>query len=438
MDKGGKNLAKMQQQQQQQQQQQNANSVPIDANLNPRPKGTDLAQLTQSSSSDKQMIDAPTTQPQQKYQVEQQQQQHASTTTNTGIKSHGKDFASMSSRNQSVPPPQQQHHHQQQQNQQQPHQFHQQNPLQQPNMMNITPSPSVIQNNMMQQPSMNRQQPQQHAQYPPPQAMGFQRQISNPMTSDAATAARNINFQMQQQNQTLNPTLAPVGVPVHGVSMGQHGPNMIDANRTIPMSNQATLLQQQMHTQQQTMLRQHVPPSASVPKERNPTSKPSRREGNLSATQPVSPTSKQPLVGLKLSTLLSSVDPTGVYSLDPEAEEQLIAMANDFANSLIKKATKVAQHRVEVSSTPRNGVKRKRVEALDVSIVLKKHYGISIPGLPVKGSKSTVEGAVNLTTARALGDTTTKSMATPLKEETSDPTSSKIEVSAGPVAVTKT
>jgi len=121
--------------------------------------------------------------------------------------------------------------------------------------------------------------------------------------------------------------------------------------------------------------------------------------------------------------LLRSIDPTGLYSLEPEAEEQLVAMANDFANALIKKATKVAEHRVAVSATPRNGIKkRKRVEALDVSIVLKKHYGISIPGLPVKASKATLaEDGVDLSTARVLGDKT------PVKLEVSDATLANVD-----------
>jgi hypothetical protein len=64
-------------------------------------------------------------------------------------------------------------------------------------------------------------------------------------------------------------------------------------------------------------------------------------------------------------------------------------LANDFANSLIKKSMRVAQHRNAVGSNSKNinDAKRKRVEAEDVAIVLKKNYNIAIPGLPNRISR---------------------------------------------------
>jgi len=111
---------------------------------------------------------------------------------------------------------------------------------------------------------------------------------------------------------------------------------------------------------------------------------------------------KPPLIGLRLSTLVKSIDPTGMYSLEPEAEEQLLALANDFANSLIKKSMRVAQHRNAVAGSKINGgMKRKRVEAQDVAIVLRKNYGITIPGL--SGNQSTASNKVSLKAAKLLG-----------------------------------
>ena len=127
---------------------------------------------------------------------------------------------------------------------------------------------------------------------------------------------------------------------------------------------------------------------------------------------------------MKLSTLIKSLDPSGLYALEPDAEEQLLALANDFANSLIQKSMRVAQHRnasvrggggaiasananANANSAGGAGAKRKRVEVEDVAIVLKKCYGITIPGLSGKGkskaSVGTASGKVALSTARVLG-----------------------------------
>lgn len=127
--------------------------------------------------------------------------------------------------------------------------------------------------------------------------------------------------------------------------------------------------------------------------------------------------------------MLTSFDPSGLFCLEPEAEVKLIAMANDFANNLIQKSIKVAQHRNSFSSSqhivisgsmdgevdadtsfkPKNN-KRKRVEVEDVAFVLRKNYGMEIPGLPGRSSKkrsllscmSRSSENVNLAAARVL------------------------------------
>jgi hypothetical protein len=205
--------------------------------------------------------------------------------------------------------------------------------------------------------------------------------------------------------------------------------------QSIPNINEQQRQQQQ---QQQQLLKQQEAQAKLPPK---PTPKPTRAEGILSArstippSKPITNTSSSsqpqpqtqtepqpPLVGMKLSTLIKSLDPSGLYALEPDAEEQLLALANDFANSLIQKSMRVAQHRnasvrggggaiasanANANSAGGAGAKRKRVEVEDVAIVLKKCYGITIPGLSGKGksraSVGTASGKVALSTARVLG-----------------------------------
>jgi len=109
------------------------------------------------------------------------------------------------------------------------------------------------------------------------------------------------------------------------------------------------------------------------------------------------PPPKPPLIGMKLSSLLKTIDPSGVFELDVNAEEQLIALANDFASSLIKKSMRVAKHRHlkkqykyanNGNGNGNAGSSNSVVEVHDVSIVLKKNWGITIPGLSTTSATS--------------------------------------------------
>jgi len=74
---------------------------------------------------------------------------------------------------------------------------------------------------------------------------------------------------------------------------------------------------------------------------------------------------------------------------------------------------KVAQHRNESSSgkNANAAAKRKRVEVQDVAIVLKKNYGITIPGLSGnKRGMGATSGKVGLSTARVLGSVAAQSL----------------------------
>mmetsp|Transcript_3534 Transcript_3534/g.4917 ORF Transcript_3534/g.4917 Transcript_3534/m.4917 type:complete len:681 (-) Transcript_3534:108-2150(-) len=98
-----------------------------------------------------------------------------------------------------------------------------------------------------------------------------------------------------------------------------------------------------------------------------------------------------PLLGPKLSSLLKSINPNGMYTLDSEAEEQLLQIADDFSQNLIQKSVKIAQHRhnrkLQRNSSSNGGNLNElnqsipRVESRDVALVLRKEWGMQIPGL---------------------------------------------------------
>jgi transcription initiation factor TFIID subunit TAF12 len=87
-------------------------------------------------------------------------------------------------------------------------------------------------------------------------------------------------------------------------------------------------------------------------------------------------------VGERIADLVKSIDPN--YVIDPEAEEQVLQLADDFLEKVTRQAIRLAQHR---GSTI--------VDVQDLQIVLAKNFGIVIPGMgfpnirPVKSTTAT-------------------------------------------------
>jgi transcription initiation factor TFIID subunit 12 len=75
------------------------------------------------------------------------------------------------------------------------------------------------------------------------------------------------------------------------------------------------------------------------------------------------------LVGPRIQDLVAEIDPN--YTIDAQAEEQVLRLADDFLENVCKMSLKLAQHRGS-----------KVLDIQDVQLVLQKHYSISIPGLP--------------------------------------------------------
>lgn len=75
-----------------------------------------------------------------------------------------------------------------------------------------------------------------------------------------------------------------------------------------------------------------------------------------------------PLLGDRIQDILNGIDPN--YVLETEAEEQVLQLADDFLDKVIRQSLRLAQHRGS-----------KSLDVQDVQMILAKHWGIVIPGL---------------------------------------------------------
>jgi hypothetical protein len=75
-----------------------------------------------------------------------------------------------------------------------------------------------------------------------------------------------------------------------------------------------------------------------------------------------------PLLGERVQDILNGIDPT--YVMETEAEEQVLQLADDFLDKVIRQSLRLAQHRGS-----------KALDVQDVQLILAKHWGIVVPGL---------------------------------------------------------
>ena len=137
-----------------------------------------------------------------------------------------------------------------------------------------------------------------------------------------------------------------------------------------------------------------------------PTTQPSSSEAKLSSAG-TGGAHISPMIGQRLRDLVTSLDPN--YTLDADAEEQVLELADDFLEKVTKQSMRLAQHRGS-----------KTLDVSDIQLVLAKQWGIVIPGLgapnmrPTKPDNrvvagaqvSTVPGANNNTKRQMSSDST--------------------------------
>lgn len=107
------------------------------------------------------------------------------------------------------------------------------------------------------------------------------------------------------------------------------------------------------------------------------TSRPTHAESSIFSS---GTDSKEPLARRKILSILQYIDPTGLYVLESDAEQQLIQLADDFSDSLVRRSMKVAQHRYQRN---KNECNINTIKLKDMALVLKKDWGVTVPGIDV-------------------------------------------------------
>jgi len=132
------------------------------------------------------------------------------------------------------------------------------------------------------------------------------------------------------------------------------------------------------------------------------TSTPSDKEAKLAG--PLS----APLAGQKVRDLLKTIDSS--YALDPDAEDQILRMADEFVEKLVSQSMRLAKHRnagkVAVGGS-RVGV---TLDVADVQLCLSKQWGITVPGLaPIAKPTNSLDWALNAVGGGSSGTSKRKS-----------------------------
>jgi len=87
-----------------------------------------------------------------------------------------------------------------------------------------------------------------------------------------------------------------------------------------------------------------------------------------------------PLVGQRVKDLVASINPS--YTLDADAEEQVLLLADDFLDKVLKQSIRLSKHRGS-----------KTLDVQDIQLILAKHWGIVVPGLGAPNLKPSKPGA---------------------------------------------
>jgi transcription initiation factor TFIID subunit 12 len=155
-------------------------------------------------------------------------------------------------------------------------------------------------------------------------------------------------------------------------------------------SQQQQQQQQQASVVSNTTPKTAAPPAVTTPIPSKPTSQPVASEARLSNAPRATPSSTAsssvspgvggphlaPLIGQRLQDLVKSIDPN--YVIEPEAEEQVLQLADDFLEKVTRQSIRLAHHRGS-----------KTLDVQDVQMVLSKQWGIVIPGLGPPSFKPT-------------------------------------------------
>jgi transcription initiation factor TFIID subunit 12 len=243
------------------------------------------------------------------------------------------------------------------------------------------PSPRVNIQQHLQQPQQypgmgNIQQPQQH------QSQQQQQQQQIQQQSQSRTTSQGYGGSGQQQSQQLQGHYSTPTTPMYGnggVTTHDASGRLFStsSNNSVSTSGmQRNSRPAPVSTSQPQSYRSSKTATINTSKSREPPGRspqPTNVEANLtmqssalisSTVQPY----MAPLVGQRIQELVTSLDPS--YSIDSQAQDQVLQLADDFLDKVCKQSLRLAAHRG--SSI---------LEVQDVQLVLAKQWGIVIPGL---------------------------------------------------------
>ncbi|KAL3937213.1 MAG: hypothetical protein SGARI_002223 [Bacillariaceae sp.] len=227
----------------------------------------------------------------------------------------------------------------------------------------------------MQQQQQQGYRPQQSGQ---PQ-QGYRPQQSGQQQPQQGQPGQQPQFQQgqPQPGQQVQPTSQPQG----GTPAAAVAPQ-------VPPQRRVSRAPSQTRRNSKTTASKAAPSVAKTPE-------PHSTEARLSLTGAAAARSPgphlAPLVGERIADLVKSIDPN--YVIDPDAEEQVLQLADDFLDKVTRQATRLAQHRGS-----------KVVDVQDLQIVLAKNFGIVVPGLglpTIRPSKSSTSAAAKRKSATA-------------------------------------
>lgn len=169
----------------------------------------------------------------------------------------------------------------------------------------------------------------------------------------------------QQQQQQQHVTFGTTTTAGSSSSTTSTIATALTSNKHQPLPSILNARSQQQQQQYATNKQQQQQPPPIIHRApAPPTPQPTAAEASISGPDRV------PLLGPKISSLLSSIDPS--FTIDSEVEEQLLYLASDFVERLSTLACRLARHRGS-----------KRMEVIDVQRVLVQQFGMHIPGAPL-------------------------------------------------------
>ena len=209
--------------------------------------------------------------------------------------------------------------------------------------------------------AMNRQQQ-------PSSSMNRQQQPVPTMTRQQPTST--MNRQQQISNMNRQQQLTSPSNRLQQGSIASRQQKSASSGRSRYQSTNPSSSRTQATSRAQTKGTEKSLPQARAAARNTP--QPVAQEGRLSLTaaNANSPAAAHmaPLVGQRIQDLVKSIDQN--YDIDTEAEEQVLQLADDILDKVIRQSLRLAQHRGS-----------KTMDVQDVQIVLAKHWGISVPGL---------------------------------------------------------